>query len=290
LANEFRGADVVYGMTNLLDAAPARVVEAPAAPADAGPTLERIRASGLLRVGFAEARLPFVFRNARQELVGFDVELAMLLARDLEVTAEFTAEPSATLVDAVSEGRVDLGIGGIAVTPALAAGGRFSAPYLDETVAFVVKDHLRARFETWASIQTATDLVIGVPAVPYYQRLLAERLPGLTLRPVAAAQQDLLDPAAGLDAVALPAERGSVLTLLNPKWTVVVPSPGVIKVPLAFPLRRDPAWAAFVDTWIEMKRRDGTLAALYDHWILGRSATARTPRWSVVRDVLHWAD
>ena len=129
-------------------------------------------------------------------------------------------------MDAVSQGRADLGIGGTAVTPALAAGVRFSAPYLDETVAFVVKDHLRARFETWASIQTATDLAIGVPAVPYYQRLLADRLPGLTLRAIDVTQQDVLDPAAGLDAVALPAERGSVLTLLNPEWTVVVPSPG----------------------------------------------------------------
>ena len=144
---------------------------------------------------------------------------------------------------------------------------------------------------TWASIQTATDLVIGVPAVPYYQRLLADRLPGLSLRAVAVTEPDVLDPAIGLDAIALPAERGSVLTLLNPKWTVVVPSPGVIKVPLAFPLGgQDPAWAAFVDTWIEMKRRDGTLVALYDHWILGRSATARAPRWSIVRDVLHWVD
>ena len=290
LAHEFRGADVVYGMTNLLDAAPARVVEAaPATPEP--PTLERIRASGTLRIGFMESRLPFAFRNARQELVGFDVELAMLLARDLGVTAEFIAEPPGTLVDAVFHGRADLGIGGTAVTPALAAGGRFSAPYLDETVAFVVKDHLRARFGTWESIQTATDLVIGVPAVPYYQRLLADRLPGLSLRAVAVTEEDVLNPAAGLDAIALPAERGSVLTLLNPKWTVVVPSPGVIKVPLAFPLGgQDPAWGAFVDTWIEMKRRDGTLTALYDHWILGRSATAQAPRWSVVRDVLHWAD
>ncbi len=144
LAHEFRGADVVYGMTNLLDAEPARVVEAAPTIPEQPPTLERIKASGALRVGFMESRLPFAFRNARQELVGFDVELAMLLARDLGVTAAFIAAPSGALVDAVSQGRADIGIGGTAVTPALAAGVRFSAPYLDETVAFVVKDHLRS--------------------------------------------------------------------------------------------------------------------------------------------------
>jgi len=89
--------------------------------------------------------------------------------------------------------------------------------------------------------------------------------------------------------VAMPAERGSVLTLLNPKWTVVVPSPGLIKIPLAFPLGgTDPQWSSFVNTWIDMKRRDGTLDALYDHWILGKDTEKRTPRWSVVRNVFHW--
>jgi proton glutamate symport protein len=37
-----------------------------------------------------------------------------------------------------------------------------------------------------------------------------------------------------------------------------------------------------------MKRRDGTLDTLYDHWILGKNAERRTPRWSVVRNVFHW--
>jgi predicted Zn-dependent protease len=36
------------------------------------------------------------------------------------------------------------------------------------------------------------------------------------------------------DAVALPAERGSVLTLLYPKYTVVVAKPGIVKIPLAY--------------------------------------------------------
>ena len=29
---------------------------------------------------------------------------------------------------------------------------------------------------------------------------------------------------------------------------------------------------------------------LYDHWILGRDAEKRGPRWSVIRDVLGWVD
>ena len=82
-----------------------------------------------------------------------------------------------------------------------------------------------------------------------------------------------------------------MLTLLYPKYTVVVPEPGIVKIPLAFPVaRRDQDWASFLNTWIELKRRDGTIDALYDHWILGKQAAKRQPRWSVIRNVLGWVD
>jgi len=79
------------------------------------------------------------------------------------------------------------------------------------------------------------------------------------------------------------------MTLLDPKYTAVVPLPDPIKMPLAYPVaRHDAQWAAFLDTWIELKQRDGTIDALYRHWILGKDAVVRQPRWSIVRDVLHW--
>jgi len=85
----------------------------------------------------------------------------------------------------------------------------------------------------------------------------------------------------------MPAESGSVLTLLFPKFTVVVPEPDIVKIPLAYPLaRRDQDWAHFINTWIELKRRDGTIDALYGHWILGKQAAKSQPRWSIMRNVL----
>jgi len=93
------------------------------------------------------------------------------------------------------------------------------------------------------------------------------------------------------DALVMPAESGSVLTLLYPKFTVVVPEPEVVKIPLAYPVaRRDQDWAHFLNTWIELKRRDGTIDTLYRHWILGKQAGKRQPRWSIMRNVLHWVE
>jgi ABC-type amino acid transport substrate-binding protein len=290
LRQEFKGAEEVYGMTNVFPGGQPQVVPPPAAGEGTMVTLAGIQARGTLRVGFVQPRMPFVFRNARGELVGFDIELVHLLTRDLGVQPEFVEWQPGQLLDAVAMGRSDIGIGGYPLASTLVMQLTFSAPYLDETAAFVVRDHLRNRFETWASIQEATDLSIGIPEAPYYERLLEARLPGVPIRAFGVTENPL-DDRAGFDAVAMPAERGSVLTLLNPKWTVVVPSPGLIKIPLAFPLAgTDPQWSGFVNTWIDMKRRDGTLETLYDHWILGKSAERRTPRWSVVRNVLHWVE
>ena len=62
-------------------------------------------------------------------------------------------------------------------------------------------------------------------------------------------------------------------------------------MPLAYPVAgRDQAMATFLDTWIALKKRDGTIERLYDYWILGKDAAPSQPRWSIIRDVLHWVD
>jgi hypothetical protein len=45
-----------------------------------------------------------------------------------------------------------------------------------------------------------------------------------------------------------------------------------------------------VETWIALKKTDGTIQQLYDYWILGREAESGGPRWSVVQNVLGWVD
>ena len=118
-----------------------------------------------------------------------------------------------------------------------------------------------------------------------------ELLPSSTLQPIDGLERHLSSGALGADAIALPAERGSAWTLIYPRYTVVVPGPSPIRLPLGYPLpRTDAGFARFVDTWIELKQKDGTIQALYDHWILGKETGRPRPRWSILRDVLHWVD
>ncbi|MGD8267527.1 MAG: hypothetical protein PVF55_05125 [Desulfobacterales bacterium] len=46
-----------------------------------------------------------------------------------------------------------------------------------------------------------------------------------------------------------------------------------------------------ISRWIELNQKnDLDFQSLYDHWILGLSAEERKPRWSVIRNVLHWVE
>jgi ABC-type amino acid transport substrate-binding protein len=179
---------------------------------------------------------------------------------------------------------------GVVITPERAADLLFSQPYLDETLAFVTRDHLRERFANWTSVRELGAARVGVPDLPTYRRVVAERAPQLQIVPIRSAEE-LFDATDEPLAYVLPAERGSVLTLLHPAYSVVVPQPDTIKVPIAYPVARsDERWLTFVNSWVELKKKQGTIDALYRHWILGRNVAPSSKRWSVVRDVLHWVD
>jgi Na+/H+-dicarboxylate symporter len=297
LKQSFAGEELVYGMRSLMNFSEPRIVKQAELRDDAGretsSIVNAIKKRGVLRVGVFTDRLPFVFLNREGKLVGFDVEMAHHLARDLGVKVEFVEiEALTTLPQLLEAGRVDLAMTGTPVTPERAGEMLFSEPYLDETLAFVVKDHLRDEFSSWANVRDLGVFPVAIPDLPYYVEQIKRRAPALKLELVKTLNhiEDGLKKGT-FDAVVLAAERGSVLTLLYPKYTVVVPEPGIVKIPLAYPVaRRDQDWAQFVNTWIELKRRDGTIDSLYGHWVMGKQAGKRQPRWSVIRNVLHWVE
>ncbi len=193
---------------------------------------------------------------------------------------------------AAGGGYCDLVMSGVLVTTNRAREMLFSESYLDETLAFVVPDGQRDQYASWDAIRDRGALTIAVPDVPYYVQKLQELLPRAVFKVHAGGIEPLFDPATmHADALALPAERGSAWTLMYPAYSVAVPGPAPIHVPLAYPIGKgDERLAAFVNTWIALKRKDGTLDAAYKHWILGQDAAPRQPRWSIVRNVLHWVE
>ncbi len=241
-----------------------------------------------MRVGYFDDSLPYVFVNSRGDLVGFDVEMAQQLGRDLGVGVEFVSVRRGTLDAGLDPAVCDLIMSGVAVSADRTLHVQFSQPYLDETVAFIVLDHLAADFGDWNSIRAMGPLRIGMPRAPYFIRKIQDELSDVEIVPFDTMEAMFTPHDPPLDVFVATAERGSAYTILHPAYSVVVPKPRPMKVPLAYVIAgRDDKLTGIVNTWIDLKHKDGTIDELFAHWILGQQATRSQPRWSVIRDVLH---
>ena len=177
----------------------------------------------------------------------------------------------------------------MAVTTLRARAVAFAAPHFIGTLGFAVKDARRDEFATRAGVRRIPHLRLGVPAAAYYVDLLQRELPQAEIEMIATPREFFAKRGEELDAYAFPAELGAAWTLLYPEYSVVVPKPGLVAVPLAWSAAAgDLETAAFLGTWLELKRANGTLGHLRDRWVLGRDPRARPPRWSVLHDVLGW--
>ena len=152
-------------------------------------------------------------------------------------------------------------------------------------------DRRRDEFATRAALREHAGLRVGLVSDAYYEAKLRAYLPGVEIVRIEAAKGFFAGNGLGLDALVIPAEIGAAWTLLYPAYTVVTPEPDRLETPIAYATARgDADFRNFLDTWILLKREDGTIAQLRRYWIDGIDDGARTPRWSVVRNVLHWVD
>jgi ABC-type amino acid transport substrate-binding protein len=163
---------------------------------------------------------------------------------------------------------------------------------MQTNIGFLVPDYRRDDFVDLDALMAEKDLKIGIPqTAEYLIGKVKQKLPGskiVTLKP--AQILDYLERnSLEVDALLLDAERASAWTLLYPQFKAVVPRPGIGKQPLAYPVSNlDRQFADFVSQWIILKQASGQFDTLYNHWILGKDAEPRQPRWSIMHNVLGW--
>jgi len=289
---EYRGYHMFVEMELAVDQVPVEVWEDPATvPADLRPVLDQIQDRGTLRLCYRRDALPFAFRNAAGNLVGFEIELAHILARELDVGLEFVRVERGQEVAVLQGGRCEMTATQLAMTPDMTRQVAFATSYLDGTAAFLVPDHRRDEFSSREAARSHASLRIGMPDVPYYEMLLKDYLPQADVVILESPRQFLNGEVDDLDAFLFSAEAGSAWTLIYPDFSVAVPKPDRLAIPVAHAVRLDDAeWLDYFNVWIELKRKNGTIDELYDRWILGKEAKKGGPRWCVIRDVLGWVD
>jgi ABC-type amino acid transport substrate-binding protein len=268
----------------------------PAEPSAGQSAMDRVMQRGSIRVGYFEKRVPFSFRNASGELVGFDVEMAAQMAEDLGVRLELVAVRLDKVETLLAEGRIDI-VASLPYTYQLVRRLRMSRPYMDATVGLLVRDHRRDEFQSIAQIRSHDRLALGVVG-SLGERQVGENLAFELLGDapheifVLGSLDDVLKPSsAALDAVVTLAESAMAWSLLHPQYSVVIPRPQPIRRPLAFGLAADSGRLGdFVDAWVTMQQSRGNFTRTYDYWVLGKGTERPGTRWSIAGDVLGWID
>jgi len=288
--------NVIESMQKIADPAPTKILDKaipnPQPLRDGQSRLDRIRERGAIRVGYLTENLPFSFVNVEEEVVGFDIEMAHQLAIDLNVTLELVPfDHPENIALHLAQDHCDVIMSGIAASPSQFLEVAFTRSYIELTPALVVPDHIRGEVDTLDELLLAKNLRLGVVNDPTIVRLVHRRLPkaeAVEIPRVAAFFEAETPPTDGL---IISAEAGSAWTLIYPEFQVVLPFRKVTAWPLGYATTPgDDEFLRFLDLWVELKRDEGFVSNLRDHWILGRTAVPKNPRWSVVRNVLHWVE
>ena len=116
-------------------------------PALAGPTLDRIRATGTVQMGYREDSAPFSYKDRDGRVRGYSVELCEKAAVEIGKAAgapalklEWRPLSAAQRIDAVAKGEVDLECGTTTISLARMATVDFSVPIYVDGGAVLVRD------------------------------------------------------------------------------------------------------------------------------------------------------
>jgi Na+/H+-dicarboxylate symporter/ABC-type amino acid transport substrate-binding protein len=253
--------------------------------------IDVIRSRGTLRVGYFKDRLPFAFRNEKGEVVGYDMELMHVLARDLGVTLEIVKLEWERVSKALADGEIDIAVGGISMSPQRALDITFSNSYRDEYLGLIVPDHRRTEFSSYEKLLARKDLKLGATKFRYEEGSGERLFPDAKIIELETPREYLKHETAEIDALIYTAETAAAWTLVYPDWTVVVPKGLAHKSPIGFALPNGHSeWQNFINTWLDLNIKAGVGEKAYQYWILGESPGSKELRWSVVRDVLGWQE
>jgi Na+/H+-dicarboxylate symporter/ABC-type amino acid transport substrate-binding protein len=253
--------------------------------------IRQIRERGVLRVGYNEYNVPFAFFNEKGELVGYDIEMAYDLARALNISRiEFVplTKPS-EMPGALESGYCDLVMSAVMVNQDRLEQLKYTDPVATVHLAFVVPDGKKEKFVKLEDVRKMEGLRVAVFNNTALVDIAKQRLPRATIVPVNT-EEEFFDQGKA-DVLMIPAEEGYPMTLKYPFFDVAIVEPhDVYKMMYAYPVAKNSSesYLLALNYWIRMEKDYGMLDRKYDYWVQGNIPSTAEPRWSVVKNVLHW--
>ncbi|MFP5357755.1 MAG: transporter substrate-binding domain-containing protein [Gammaproteobacteria bacterium] len=232
-------------------------------------TLNRIIQRGELRVGLEAGYMPFEMRDKKGNIIGFDVDLARLMARTLGVKLTLVNTQWDGIIPALLTDKFDLLMSGMTITPERNLQVNFTDPYI--IIGQTVLLHRRhegkitrhdqlddPRYTVATKLGTTGDIAA---------RKFMPRARLKAYETEADAAQDVRQGRA--DAFVYDLPYNAVYLAQNPDALVHLSTPFTQEA-LGWAVRKgDPDFLNWLNHFLAQTRRDGVYDALYRKWFEG---------------------
>jgi polar amino acid transport system substrate-binding protein len=227
-------------------------------------TLEQIRKRGVLLWGSdAEGGAPYVFPdpNDPSRLIGFEVDLARAIAREMGVEARQVQNAWDSLVPALERGDFDMALNGLEITPEKKQSVLFSTPYYIYTEQLAVrKDDNRIR-----GVGDLPGRTVGTLSGSVAQEIL-QKIPNVEIRIYTGQAEPYEDLAIGrLDAVLMDSPIAAWYAKPNPALQYAGPPAGEGEYGIAL-RKTDAELKKTIDDVLEKLSRSGELKKIFEKW------------------------
>lgn len=240
-----------------------------------GTLLDDIQKRGVLRVGMSTF-VPWAMNDKEGNLVGFEIDVASALAKDLGVKVEFFPTKWSGIIPALLTGKFDVIIGGMGITDERMQKVDFSDPYDFSGMSIVAS---RKKASGFSSIEdfNKKEIVIATRLGTTAAEAVKNNFPKAEIRlfdDESQAIQELLTERVHAVVASAPLPEFQSIKYKDRFYLPLKDT--FTKEPVGFVMRKNETPAReYFNTWIKKKHSDGFLAERKNYWFRTRDWESR---------------
>lgn len=228
--------------------------------------LNQVLKRGELRVGVEAGYMPFEMRDKRGDLIGFDVDLARLMAKYMGVKLRLVNTQWDGIIPALLTGKFDLLMGGMTITMERNLQVNFTDPYIVIGQSVLLNNKHRDAIKSYKdlndpkyTITTKLGTTGDIAARKY--------LPKARIKQFESEADAAMEARSGrADALVYDLPFNVIYRAQNPDKLIHLAEPFTYE-PLAWAVRKgDPDFLNWLNNFLRLIKGDGTYDALYKKW------------------------
>jgi len=228
--------------------------------------LEQVRKRGVLGAGISTF-VPWAMQDRTGNFIGFEIDVANRVARDMGVKAEFIPTKFSGIIPALLTGKFDIIIGGMGVRPERNLKVNFSIPYDYTGMSIVAHKKLAAGFtklDAFNNLAVSLAARTGTTAASAAARFMPKAKLRLFDDEAQAFQELLLGR---VHAVVASAPLPAFQAIAYPDRLFLPLKEEFTREPIGFAIRKDDLDSLnFLDNWIRVTEAEGWLKERKQYW------------------------